>query len=499
MSSIRFRIAAKTDVGLVRTNNEDNFQVATDLSSDRMQWVNNAECFLGTKGTLLVVADGMGGMNAGEVASELAIETIREYFSADRITDEVVKNRYTIEKYMNEAIIAADARIKQESRNNPQTRGMGTTIVVGWIFDGKLYVSWCGDSRAYIYNPQAGLHQITKDHSYVQSLVDKGSIPKEDAFDFPDSNIITRSLSDASAKAKPESLLRPYELCDNDIVLLCTDGLCGMVRDNEMEYVIRNNEHDMSVLVDELIRAACNADGSDNITVCLCQILSGGGVCRREIFDEYDKRLAGPEDRPNVIYTVMNGGGVRKTTRTIILCALILIALGVIGGGYWHFYGKTKSHKTADTLVADTQKVKKDTIPAQKAVKSEDTNDEQPQKEKPANVSTPPKAEPKPPVKSGIKDLPKTIPAELTPQKPDDDKKAGNDEKEELTPINKAQPTPAPDKTSKPECFMYTVKKDDTYFSLAKKYKIDVVELQKINKNKDLVTGMTILIPKHKK
>lgn len=500
MSNIRFRIAAKTDVGLVRTNNEDNFQVATDLSSDKMQWVNNAECSLGMKGTLLVVADGMGGMNAGEVASELAIETIREYFSADRITDEVVKNRYTIEKYMNEAIIAADARIKQESRNNPQTRGMGTTIVVGWIFDGKLYVSWCGDSRAYIYNPQAGLHQITKDHSYVQSLVDKGSIPKEDAFDFPDSNIITRSLSDASAKAKPESLLRPYELCDNDIVLLCTDGLCGMIRDNEMEYVIRNNEHDMSVLVDELIRAACDAEGSDNITVCLCQILSGGAVCSRDMFDEYDKRLAGPDGRPNIVSTVMRGGSSRKTLRTIILCGLILIALGVIGGGYWHFYGKTKPQKTADTLTTDTLKMKKDTIPAKQQAEEDDVINEEPQKEEPADVNIPSKAEPKPPVKEKIKDLPKTIPSELTPQKPDDEKKDNND-KEELTPVNsnKAQPQPAQDKSSKPECIVYTVKQGDTYISLAKEYKIAVAELQKINRNQNLVTGKTILIPKHKK
>ena len=210
-------MAAKTDVGLVRDNNEDNFQVAADLASGTMRWVNNEVCSLGEKGALLVVADGMGGMNAGEVASGLAIETVKEYFAPQNITAEVMKNRFSIEKFMNSAIIAADERIKQEGKEHPESRGMGTTIVIAWILEGKLYVSWCGDSRAYIYNPQAGLHQITKDHSYVQSLVDKGAISREDAFDFPDSNIITRSLGDSGNKAKPESLFKPYELCDQDI------------------------------------------------------------------------------------------------------------------------------------------------------------------------------------------------------------------------------------------------------------------------------------------
>lgn len=91
MNTMKIRLAAKTDMGIVRTNNEDNFQVAADLTSDKMQWINNEVYSLGEKGTLLVVADGMGGMNAGEVASELAIETVREYFSSDRLTDEVLK------------------------------------------------------------------------------------------------------------------------------------------------------------------------------------------------------------------------------------------------------------------------------------------------------------------------------------------------------------------------------------------------------------------------
>jgi len=278
MSDIKLRIAAKTDVGLERSNNEDNLQVAANLDDGLMRWVNNEVCQLGRRGTLLVVADGMGGMNAGEVASEIAINAVRELFTPEKITDEVVKSRFTIEKYMNSAIVTADKRIKEFAKDNPESRGMGTTIVIGWLFDGMLYVSWCGDSRAYIYNANTGLFQISKDHSYVQDLVDQGKISKEDAFDFPDSNIITRSLSDATPKAKPDSLLMPQPLCNGDIILLCSDGLSGMIRDVEIEQVIRHNEDNMTACVDQLIKAALDAGGADNCTVVLCQILSGGMV-----------------------------------------------------------------------------------------------------------------------------------------------------------------------------------------------------------------------------
>lgn len=290
---MQIKFAAKTDVGIVRTNNEDNFQVASDLASGKMQWVNNEVVELGDKGALLVVADGMGGMNAGEVASELAIQTIREHFSSDRLTDAVTKDRFSIEKHMNEAIVAADAKIKAEAKCRPETRGMGTTIVIGWIYGSKLYISWCGDSRAYVFNPAAGLHQISKDHSYVQSLVDKGAISREDAFDFPESNIITRCLSDSTTKAVPESLLHPYDLCDGDIVMLCTDGLNGMLRDPEMEAIIRADGDDLDRMADDLIKGACDAEGSDNITICLCLVTGMGRTCNPKAFDEYEERLNG--------------------------------------------------------------------------------------------------------------------------------------------------------------------------------------------------------------
>lgn len=343
MNTLKFRIAAKTDVGLVRQNNEDNFQASSDLNTFPMRWVNNEICSLSEKGALLVVADGMGGMNAGEVASEIAIETIKEFFLPENITDEVVKNRYTIERFMNSAIEEADARIKKEAKNNPESRGMGTTIVIGWIFDNKLYVSWCGDSRAYVYNPKAGLHQISKDHSYVQTLVDKGAITKEDAFDYPESNIITRCLCDSSTKAKPESLLSPYEICTNDIIMLCTDGLSGMIRDNEIENIIRNNEHNMDSCTDSLIQAACDAEGSDNITICVAQILQGSKECDPLVFVPYDNRISGPSKKtfptntvvpsppqPNLFYK-------RLLLGVLALCIICAAAFSI-----WKYYSSNQ-------------------------------------------------------------------------------------------------------------------------------------------------------------
>lgn len=355
MSNIIFRMAAKTDMGCVRTNNEDNFQASANLAVEPMRWINNEQYSLGEKGALLVVADGMGGMNAGEVASEIAIETVREYFAPQNLTPEVMKSRVTIERFMKEIIVEADARIKQTGHANPESRGMGTTIVIAWILDKKLYVSWCGDSRAYIWNRNTGLFQISKDHSYVQELVDQGKISPEDAFDYPDSNIITRSLCDASPKAKPDCLLMPQDLCDGDIILLCSDGLNGMLRDNEIEQIIAENVHDMNHCTDALIHAALEAGGADNVTVALCQILSGGAVSTPARIPDYST----PQTRrATITNTVIPGESSDKGKNKympillgmIIACVVICIA----GGLYWLLRGDKSD---SDTLVTDTTTV----------------------------------------------------------------------------------------------------------------------------------------------
>lgn len=331
MSALRFKLAARTDMGLVRTNNEDNFQVIADLGTTTLSWTNDQVYELPQKGTLLVVADGMGGMNAGEVASEIAVSTVKEWFAPQRITDDVVRNRFTIERFMNDAIVEADRRIKLTAQQQPETRGMGTTLVIAWIFNGELYVSWCGDSRAYIYNPQAGLHQITKDHSYVQQLVDKGALTRDEAFDFPDSNIITRSLSDSPVVAKPESLLKPFQLADGDIIMLCTDGLCGMIRDCDTEYIPQRAGDSLDALLDALIQGAYAGGGSDNVTICLCQVLSGGIDCDPTVYDDTERRLNGNVSPiQQTIDTLSRGASFWHGRKGLITAGALVVAILII-------------------------------------------------------------------------------------------------------------------------------------------------------------------------
>ena len=325
MSMIKFKIAAKTNVGRVRTNNEDNFQAACDLTTAPMKWVNDMECDLGEKGALLVVADGMGGMNAGEVASEIAINTIREFFSPEKITNKVLESRVGIETFMKNSIVEADKAIKKTAKENPEHKGMGTTIVIAWILNDTLYVAWCGDSRAYLYNHITGLKQISKDHSVVQSLVDKGKISAEDAFDYPDSNIITRCLSDSSQKARPDTLSHPITVHNNDIVLLCTDGLSGMIRDHEIEQVMANYEDNMSDCCDQLIEAACEAAGEDNVTVALCKIVSGAT----------EKQKTSKKTRLNNTISFSKSGESFISKKLINRIVVFLLTIGLfLGGGF---------------------------------------------------------------------------------------------------------------------------------------------------------------------
>jgi serine/threonine protein phosphatase PrpC len=212
-----------------RPNNEDNYQLDDNLSDNSWGFTADAEVSLGEKGALLVVCDGMGGMNAGEVASDIAVKTIKEWFTTEKLTDATIAAPC---KYIASAIVAADAAIKAHSKTNPDTEGMGSTIVLAWLLGQKVYVGWCGDSRCYRFNPALGLERLSHDHSYVQELVDAGKLTEELAFDHPNNNIITRSLGDPRGAAQPDT--KEFDLYDQDIILLCSDGLCGTLRDNEM-------------------------------------------------------------------------------------------------------------------------------------------------------------------------------------------------------------------------------------------------------------------------
>ena len=268
---VSFKMFAGTNVGL-RENNEDNFTVCPDLMKN--EWIvpadNQQVIQLGQRGCVMVVADGMGGQNAGEVASAIAIDSVQEMFSPDELPANVIEKPDTIKQFLKKVILECDIRIKQKAKEDSSTVGMGSTIVISWLVNDKLYIAWLGDSRAYSFVPKKGIARLSKDHSYVQQLVDAGAITEDEAMDHPNSNVITRSLGDTSQKAKADVIECDVE--DGQIILLCSDGLCGVCKDEEIGGIIEEECSDLQKCKECLTTASLAAGGSDNITISLMQI-----------------------------------------------------------------------------------------------------------------------------------------------------------------------------------------------------------------------------------
>ena len=313
MKQIRFRLAAYTDPAGKRNNeaplygNEDNLFVDADLSNGiQGEFVTDQEELLHDKGCLMVVTDGMGGMNAGEVASEIAIQTVLESFTVERLSQASIATAEERQKYMEDVVVSADAAIKNSAKPHPEYEGMGSTIVMAWLYGNEVTVTWCGDSRAYIYRDSEGIVQISKDHSYVQQLVDEG-MEEYKAFDHPYGNIITRSLGDPVNIAKPDSKSVP--IYKGDIILVCSDGLNGVLRDRKtydfenkllpgdnIEDIIRANRTSMLACREALWQAAEKAEWYDNVTAILCEIIDGDSLETAVITNNITSDPADTED-----------------------------------------------------------------------------------------------------------------------------------------------------------------------------------------------------------
>ena len=317
---VSFKLFAGTHIGL-RENNEDNFTVCPDLTFD--EWIVPADSQraiqLGERGCMLVVADGMGGQNAGEVASAIAVETVHEMFAPGCLPVDILSNPDAIKNYLKKVIVEADNRIKARSQADSSTEGMGSTIVMAWVLHDKVYVAWLGDSRAYSYLPGKGIGRMSKDHSFVQQLVDSGVISDDVAMDHPNSNIITRSLGDTSQKAKADVAM--YSLSDGEVILLCSDGLCGVCRDEEIGGIIEGEVADLQKCKEKLINAALVAGGSDNITIALLQVFMDGGSS--EIISDNSTK------RPRMLYDTarMKENSSSKYIRWSVGAALWLLSL----------------------------------------------------------------------------------------------------------------------------------------------------------------------------
>ena len=344
MSIINIKLAAGTDVGLVRRNNEDNFVVNADLQKD--SWIipqNSESITLGEYGTLLVVADGMGGTNAGEVASAIAIETIQQKFSPEELGKFFAGKESLSEKAFNEfltdAVKAADLNIINRSKEDSSTQGMGTTVVILWLIGEKVYVSWCGDSRCYVFNAESGISRLSKDHSYVQELVDAGKLDPENAFDHPYSNIITRCLGDKENRAKPD--FRAYSYRSGDTFLLCSDGLCGLCTDDEIMRIMFENKESLSECKRVLIEAALTAGGYDNVTIDLCQV----------VVEEDEAEVKEVSSNTNFTYASKKS---KKTFYILILLIVLTILSCVFFSDEVSFLVKRISSLKTDTLVVET-------------------------------------------------------------------------------------------------------------------------------------------------
>ena len=268
---MKIKISAAIDTGKERDNNEDALAYCPDLASQQWHDDDMPDYIpLGDCGTLTVVADGMGGANAGEVASSIAINTIKEIFSTDCVKD-IVSDDEKIKALLNNAVTTADEHIINKMSIDPETAGMGTTIVICWIINGKAFIAWCGDSRCYVFNPARGLKLLTKDHSFVQELIDSGKITIEEAMTHPDSNIITRGLGDFDTNAVPDIIT--YDISPNDILLLCSDGLNGYCIDSDIESVLASNYSDVSQCSKLLMQLALSAGGFDNISIIAASLI----------------------------------------------------------------------------------------------------------------------------------------------------------------------------------------------------------------------------------
>ena len=235
-----------SDPGRVREQNQDVFAVRAELG-------------------LVVLADGMGGASAGGVAAQVAVDAALEHLTS------ALKRGPLQPAQLGAALKLANERVCGMASAISAYRGMGTTLVVLWVREDKGYVAHVGDSRMYRFRAGA-FEQITQDHSLVQEWVDTGVIAPEEARTAPNRNIVTRAIG---AKPTVDPEVTEVEIAANDLLLLCSDGLTGMLTDEQIEWHLRDatkdGQADLAGTAADLVDAANRAGGLDNVTVALAR------------------------------------------------------------------------------------------------------------------------------------------------------------------------------------------------------------------------------------
>ncbi len=255
---------ARTDLGRTRDHNEDAFLVA-DLTTRTTDLTNGGPHRVGERGSLFLVADGMGGAAAGELASSMAADLIFRHL-VESWNTEPSPAREQFALHLKAALVQANERIHVYSREHPDVRGMGTTATVAGVLDGTLFLAQVGDSRAYLVRGGAAT-QLTKDQSLMQRLVDAGELTEEEAEQSERRNIILQALG-PDAKIRVD--LTWQELRRGDTLVICSDGLSGQVKREEIAQLVRENP-DLDALCDHLIVLANDRGGPDNITTVVAR------------------------------------------------------------------------------------------------------------------------------------------------------------------------------------------------------------------------------------
>jgi protein phosphatase len=261
-ASVKVRVFGRTDVGQIREHNEDNFLVADLSRRTRSLMEGEREQPVGERGTLLGVCDGMGGAAAGEVASQLAVDIIYEKL----VQGEPPQNHDDLARRLVQAVEEAGIRIFNEARADRTRRGMGTTATIAALMDGRLFVAQVGDSRAYVLRGDR-FTQVSRDQSLVNQLIEAGQLTEEEAETFEHNNIILQALGTAETVQVD---LTYVDLCKGDRLLVCSDGLSGMVRNDEMREVLLSHPDSLDACR-ELTDRANRAGGHDNITVIVAE------------------------------------------------------------------------------------------------------------------------------------------------------------------------------------------------------------------------------------
>ncbi len=262
----KIRIIARTHVGMQRSNNEDYHGYSTDIFNNE-DWHFYEESAIKTNKNpyIMVVADGMGGLEMGEEASRIAVETTKQ-FSFDNAKEISEATQSELDSLFKKLFADINDEILKFAKENGKTEGeLGTTLVIVLVINNEAQIYWIGDSRAYMFR-KGKLQLLTKDHSYVQELVDSGKLTYEQSFFHPESNIVTKYMGDYKNTPVPSHTKQNLE--DGDIVLICSDGLNGMLQDKDIEDIFYSSD-DLSGICQKLIDDANTLGGNDNNTIIL--------------------------------------------------------------------------------------------------------------------------------------------------------------------------------------------------------------------------------------